>query len=65
MNRESFIKQATERLNEINVPYRVQDSADIAISGRKKMMTPLQYSMQPFSSSIRRIILFMHMKEQC
>ncbi len=36
MNRESFINQATERLNEINVPYRVQDSADIAISGTFK-----------------------------
>ena len=36
MNRESFINQATERLNEINIPYRVQDSADIAISGTFK-----------------------------
>lgn len=36
MNRDSFINQATARLNEINVPYRVQDSADIAISGTFK-----------------------------
>ncbi|HQM95763.1 MAG TPA: hypothetical protein PK705_02040, partial [Clostridia bacterium] len=36
MNKDSFIKQATEQLNKINVPYRVQDSADIAISGTFK-----------------------------
>ena len=36
MNKDSFIKQATEQLNKINVPYRVQDSTDIAISGTFK-----------------------------
>lgn len=36
MNRDNFIKQTTEQLTKMNVPYKVQDGTDISISATFK-----------------------------